>query len=130
MNAVQPQGRIFVCITCDRYACSHDGKPTPGQRLAAAVKRIAAVEGNVIAVRAVECLNGCPHPCTAALRAPGKAVIRFNGLNEEDAPALLEVAATYAKSNSGEIAPESLPPPLQGKVSDQFQITRSLAPAF
>jgi len=130
MNAVVPQGRIFVCITCDRYARAHDGTPTPGQLLAAAVKRIAAVEGNVIAVRAVECLNGCPHPCTAALRAPGKAVIRFNGLNEADAPALLEAAGAYAKSNSGEIPLNALPSPLQGKVSDQFRITRSLAPAF
>jgi predicted metal-binding protein len=42
-----------------------------------AVKSAAAKAASQVAVRTVVCLNGCPHPCAAALRDPGKSVIRF-----------------------------------------------------
>ena len=90
--------RVFVCTTCNRYAATPAGQATPGQCLALAMKRHAAQSGSTVAVRTVECLNGCPHPCTAALRAPGKMVIRFSELTVEDAPALLDAASRYAES--------------------------------
>lgn len=109
--------RIFVCLTCDRYAQSPPGEITPGQRLAAAMKAIAARALNPIAVRTVECLNGCPHPCTAALRAPGKAVIRFSGLSPADAPELIEAAAKYENSRDGDLPVEVLPAGLRRKIT-------------
>ena len=121
MSYVEMRGRIFVCVTCDRHAVHSDCQPTPGQRLADAVKQSVQTSGSNISVRAVECLNGCPHPCTAALRAPGKAVIRFSYLDERDASALLEVATVYANSASGEIQNEDMPASLRSKVSDQFK---------
>lgn len=106
--------RLFVCVTCSRYAPAPAGEATPGQRLAAAARAAAARAG--VAVRTVECLNGCPHPCTAALRDPGKAVMRFSGLTAEDAPALVEAAALYAASGDGRVT-EALPPALRGKLA-------------
>jgi predicted metal-binding protein len=73
--------------------------------------------GHTVTVRAVECLNGCPHPCTAALRTPGKCLIRFSGLEPEDAPALIEAAERYAASSDGNLPGEAMPAVLRDKVS-------------
>ncbi len=110
-------GRIFVCLTCNRYAPPPAGEPTPGQRLATAMKAAAVRAASPVAVRTVECLNGCPHPCTAALRAPGKCVIRFAELAADDAPALIEAAEVYARSADGDLPAELLPASLRAKVS-------------
>jgi predicted metal-binding protein len=110
-------GRIFVCRTCDRYAPLPAGEPTRGGRLAAALLANPASPGHQVTVRAVECLNGCPHPCTAALRGAGKYVIRFSGLDPSDVPALIEIAERYAESADGNIPDEAFPGSLRGKVS-------------
>jgi predicted metal-binding protein len=112
-------GRVFVCVTCNRYAPPAAGEATPGQRLALALKQHAAGRGGTVAVRTVECLNGCPNPCTAALRSPGKAVIRFSALTAEDAPALLDAAQLYADSADGDLRDDAVPPPLRAKISDR-----------
>lgn len=108
-------GRITVCVTCNRYARPEPGEPTPGLLLSRAV----AAEGRDrgIGVRAVECLNGCPHPCTAALRASGKCVLRFSGLTPADAPELIEVALCYADSCDGDIPKSALPARLRDRLS-------------
>ena len=110
-------GRIFVCRTCDRYAAPPAGEATRGGRLAAALLAGAASPGHQVTIRAVECLNGCPHPCTAALRGAGKYVIRFSGLEPGDALALIEMAERYAASRDGNIPDEAFPGNLRGKVS-------------
>lgn len=110
-------GRVLVCLTCDRYARSDAGEPTPGRRLAGALLASARAPGRNVTVRTVECLNGCPHPCTAALRTPGKCAIRFSGLTPEDAPALIEAADAYAASADGDLPVEAMPTSLRGKVS-------------
>lgn len=115
-------GRVFVCMTCDRYDPAPAGQATPGQRLAQAMKQHAARCGSTVAIRTVECLNGCPHPCAAALRTPGKMVIRFSGLTTEDAPALLDAAALYAESFDGDVPSQGLPASLRGKVSDRVSV--------
>ncbi len=115
-------GRVFVCTTCNRYAATPTGQATPGQRLAQAMKQHAAKCGGTVAVRTVECLNGCPHPCTAALRSPGKMVIRFSELTAEDAPALIEAASRYAEIPNGDISPDALPASLRSKVSDRVSV--------
>jgi predicted metal-binding protein len=110
-------GRIIVCLTCDRYGSPRAGEPTPGRRLAVALLANAHQPGHQVTVRTVECLNGCPHPCTAALRTPGKCVIRFSGLTPDDAPALIETAARYATSADGDIPAEAMPASLRDKIS-------------
>ena len=110
-------GRIFVCLTCNRYAPPAPGEATPGRRLADALKAGSQDAANTVIVRTVECLNGCPHPCTAALRTPGKYLIRFSGLGPEDAPALLVLAERYAASGDGDLPDEVFPPALRKKIS-------------
>jgi predicted metal-binding protein len=110
-------GRILVCLTCNRYGAQQAGQPTPGHRLAGALKAQADALGHQVTVRTVECLNGCPRPCTAALRMPGRCIIRFSGLTPEDAPALIEVAEQYSASATGDIPPEAMPAGLRNKVS-------------
>ncbi len=110
-------GRIFVCVTCNRYAAPVPGETPPGRRLAGALRAGAGAGGHQVTVRAVECLNGCPHPCTAALRTPGKCVIRFSGLTPDDAPALIEAAERYAASATGDLPADVMPASLVGKVS-------------
>jgi predicted metal-binding protein len=110
-------GRIFVCLTCNRHAPPPPGEATPGRRLAEALAAKARRPGHAVTVRTVECLNGCLHPCTAALRTPGKCLIRFSGLEPEDAPALIELAERYAESEDGNLSPESFPAGLGQKVS-------------
>lgn len=112
-------GRVFVCTTCHRYDPVPAGETTPGQRLALAMRRHAMQSGSTVAVRTVECLNGCPRPCTAALRMPGKMIIRFAELTADDAPALLEAAARYAASADGNVPADALPELLRDKVSDR-----------
>ncbi|MGH7122026.1 MAG: DUF1636 family protein [Acetobacteraceae bacterium] len=117
-------GRIFVCTTCDRYAAAPPGDPTPGQLLAQAMKRRAAEIASPIVIRTVECLNACPKPCTAALRAPGKMIMRFSRLTPEDAPALLDAARGYAESADGNLPEEALAPRLSGKLAGRVRLTR------
>jgi predicted metal-binding protein len=117
-------GRIIVCLTCNRYAAAVAGEATPGRRLAAALQAEAQQPGRPVTVRTVECLNGCPHPCTAALRMPGKCVIRFSGLTPDDAPALIEAAAHYAASADGDIPDDALPSSLRDKISLRISAVR------
>ena len=114
--------RIFVCMTCNRYAPPAAGEATPGQRLALALKQHAARSGSTVAVRTVECLNGCPHPCTAALRSPGKMILRFSELTAEDAPALLDAAQLYTDSADGDLPAEVVPASLRAKISDRVSV--------
>ena len=118
-------GRIFVCLTCSRYSPAPPGKPSRGEDLVKAVKRAAAARGGVIAVRSVECLNGCPNPCTAALRMPGKSQLRFCRLTPDDAPALIEAAILHAESDDGYISAETMPSRLKDKLAEQMEARMS-----
>jgi predicted metal-binding protein len=109
--------RVFICTTCNRYAPAAAGEASPGLQLAQAMKRAALAAGNSVAVRMVECLNTCPQPCAAALREPGKAVIRFGRLEPEDAPALLAAAEAYAEAPTGDLAETAMPARLRAKVT-------------
>ena len=109
--------RIFICTTCNRYAPAPAGEMSPGLQLAQAMKRTAAAAGNAVAVRMVECLNTCPQPCAAALREPGKAVIRFGRLGPEDAPALLAAAEAYAQAPTGDLPASAMAERLRAKVT-------------
>lgn len=115
-------GRVFVCLTCNRYATQQPGEPTLGERMARATKLASAHAGSPVTVRMVVCLNGCPNPCTAALREPGKCAIRFSQLTADDAPALIEAATLYAASTDGDLSPDALPQALRGKISAQVDM--------
>ena len=114
--------RIFICTTCDRYAPRPAGEISPGLRLARAIKHEAETSGHAVAVRMVECLNTCPQSCAAALRDPGKAVLRFGHLNPADAPALVAAAEAYANSAGGDLADNALPGRLKQKLAGRVMV--------
>ena len=118
-------GRIFVCLTCNRYAPPAPGEPSPGRRLAAALAAAARNPGHVVTVRTVECLNGCPKPCTAALRAAGKCLFRLSGLAPDDAPSLIELAERYTASPDGNLDPGEFPGRLREKISLRVPVLRA-----
>lgn len=117
-------GRILVCLTCDRYAPPVPGEIGPGRRLALALAARARDGGGGVTVRTVECLNGCPKPCTAALRTSGKCLIRFSGLAPEDAPALIALAECYGASADGNLDPDQFPGGLREKLSLRVPVLR------
>lgn len=104
---------VAVCRTCPR------GDPVKGT-LAPILRqsygdRFAAAE---IALLMVECLGGCPRPCTAAFDAPDKTWrVRFTGLGPQHAEDLLEAALVYAGSADGGLEDSMLPPGLRGRIS-------------
>ena len=114
--------RIFICTTCNRYAPAPAGEMSPGLKLAQAVKRAAAAAGKGVAVRMVECLNTCPQPCAAALREPGKTVIRFGRLEPEDASALLAAAAAYVQTENGDLPETAMPERLRAKIAGRVAL--------
>ena len=114
------KGGIFVCTTCSRYAPPPRGEPTPGQCLAEAMIAIEGGRNGPVPVRTVVCLNGCPKPCTAALREPGKFTIRFSHLTAGDACGLLEIAERYAASPDGDVPLDAFPAGLRAKVTSRI----------
>ena len=68
-------------------------------------------------IRTVECLNNCRQACAAALRAPGKAVVRFGNLGVADIPALLDAADVHAATADAAAVLSALPTSLRAKVS-------------
>jgi predicted metal-binding protein len=58
-----------------------------------------------------------PHPGNVALDSLGKPRVRFSGLTEHDADALLQAAAAYEASPSGDPADWTIPDTLAGKIS-------------
>src|SRR5690242_20245640 len=87
--------RIFICVTCDRYCMDGQG-PSRAARFATCVE--SAALGLPVTIRRVECLNGCPYPCNAALRDLGKSSLRFSKLDDKDAADLVDIAVRYAAS--------------------------------
>ena len=111
---------LYVCSTCDRYHPSSAGAPSMGAALKASLMSCGHNGGALITIRGVECLNGCPRPCNAALRAPGKAVIRFFKLVPEDASDVLTMACLYAESKNGCISLEAIPVRLRNRVTQSM----------
>lgn len=107
---------LYVCVTCSRYAASVTDRRR-GRDLADAAESYARDLGLARPIRCVECLMGCPTPCNATLRTPGKATLRFSGLDVGDVPALFEVAARYAETENGDIARDQLPLQLRDKLA-------------
>lgn len=70
-------------------------------------------------MRSVECLNGCPHPCNAAVRASCKSLMRLSRLTPRDAAAVLQLTQLYAARQDGIVAEDAIPAGLRAKVSQQ-----------
>jgi predicted metal-binding protein len=109
------RGVIYVCVNCGDNLAVARGEKTQGRRLAEALLAGVGSRGSIV-VRQVECLNGCPKPCNAALRSHGKYTIRFSCLTQGEVPALLELSERYCHSADGNIPTNAFPAGLRDKL--------------
>lgn len=100
---------LLICRTCPRYDARTSGRF--GRALAA------AVAGSGVSVRNVQCLGGCPDDGVVAVDGPGKARVRFNGLDAGDAEAVIEAAAAHDASPTGVPGEWEIPAELIDKIS-------------
>jgi predicted metal-binding protein len=113
---------LLVCRTCPRYDPRASGDF--GRALVAAIAATPA--GPATRVRNVQCLGGCPDHGVVAVDGPGKARVRFSGLDESDVGPVLAATAAYEACPSG--APEdwAVPAELLPRIS---AVTRKRPPA-
>lgn len=117
---------LYVCLTCDRYRTRPPGMPSCGTLLMRAISVDEQGLAEHVRIRTVECLNGCPHPCNAALRALGKASIRLSRLTPQDGTAVRQLTRLYAESSDGLVPARAIPPRLRTKISQyEVQIPRT-----
>jgi predicted metal-binding protein len=102
-DAAAPLRRVTVCTTCDRYDLDAP-EPSRGARFATALRQEAERRGVLVAIEAVDCLDGCRSPCNAALRGRGKPLVRLTALTEADAGAVLDLADRHATVSGLEAA--------------------------
>ncbi|MBI4693404.1 MAG: DUF1636 family protein [Gammaproteobacteria bacterium] len=109
MNEAPP--RLFVCGSCGLAPRERGGAMRSPFTAAVA----AAIAGTGLELREVACLNGCLHPCNAALRAPARATLRFSALGPDDVAALLAFAQDYWRAAPGTEAALALPAELAAR---------------
>ncbi|MEM6932004.1 MAG: DUF1636 domain-containing protein [Pseudomonadota bacterium] len=110
---------LSICLRCrdGRETRDTDLDQRGGRRLSRAV--IAAYEDSEAAqlgvrLRGVNCMSQCKRPCTIALSAPDRFTYLFGDLDPEiNASEVLEIAAAYAKSDTGLLPRPERPEVLQ-----------------
>ena len=98
---------LLICRTCPRYDPPRSGRF--GRDLTAAVQA-------QVHVRHVQCLGGCPDHGVAAVDGPGKARVRFTGLDAGHADALVAAARAHEASGSGEPGDWTVPAELAERI--------------
>jgi predicted metal-binding protein len=107
---------LLICRTCPRYDPRASGEF--GRRLTAAITEIAPDEtGTTVAIRNVQCLGGCPVDGVAAVDGPQKARVRFTGLDESDATAVLAAALAHDACLTGAPDDWEIPAELADRIS-------------
>ncbi|SET58570.1 DUF1636 family protein [Oceanicella actignis] len=108
--------RLIICETCAHAPGEklRDGR-TGGEALLAEVER-AARDAPGVAVERHACLMGCEHPCNAAIAAEGKIgyVLGRFAPTADSARALVEYAALYADSPTGQVPYRQWPQGVKG----------------
>jgi predicted metal-binding protein len=103
---------LSVCRTCPRESAQKGGVVDAVRALVASGAQ--ACDASILSV---ECLGGCPKPCTVAFDAPGKWRVRLSGLTARNAADILAAARTYAALPDGRLNDDVLPPALRGHIS-------------
>ncbi|MCE0762641.1 DUF1636 family protein [Pseudonocardia kujensis] len=104
---------LLICRTCPRYDPAGSGRF--GRALTEALREDPAAEA--VPVRSVQCLGGCPDDGVAAVDGPGKARVRFTGLDAGHAGALVAAAQAHAGSRSGTPEDWDVPAELRERIS-------------
>lgn len=101
---------LLVCRTCPRYDLRRSGE------FGAALTAALAYEPDV-RVRHVQCLGGCPDDGVAAVDGPGKARVRFTGLDVRHAAALVVAARAHDACTTGVPGDWDVPAELVDRIS-------------
>ncbi|MCI2422326.1 DUF1636 domain-containing protein [Saccharopolyspora sp. K220] len=104
---------LLICRTCPRYDPHTSGEF--GHRLNAAIT--ANANEVTVHVRKVACLGGCPDHGVVAVDGPGKARVRFSGLTEHDAEAIIRAATAHDTCATGIPQDWEVPDELAGRIS-------------
>lgn len=102
---------LLICQTCPRD--EHDA----GSFGPSLDRAIADCAGAGVSRRHVACVGGCPAPGSVALESLGKARVRFSGITADDAVNLVQAAAAYDASATGEPAQWAVPDSLAGRIT-------------
>lgn len=100
---------LLVCRTCPRYDAATTGD----------FHRELSELGlaDEVALRHVKCLGACPDAGAAAVESPGKARVRFSGLDPNDAGALVAAARAFDQSVTGLPGEWTVPASLRDRIS-------------
>ncbi|GAA4714591.1 hypothetical protein GCM10023215_67230 [Pseudonocardia yuanmonensis] len=107
---------LLICRTCPRYDTANNGRFS--HTLTEALQDHPARDE--IQLRYVQCLGGCPDDGVAAVDAPGKARVRFTGLDAADtahAEALIKAAHAHHECATGAPDDWEIPAELQERIS-------------
>ncbi|MEU7816565.1 DUF1636 family protein [Pseudonocardia sp. NPDC049154] len=107
---------LLICRTCPRYDTVNSGRFS--QALTEALQDHPA--GDEIQLRYVQCLGGCPDDGVAAVDGPGKARVRFTGLDAADAAhaeALIKAAHAHHECATGTPEEWEIPAELRDRIS-------------
>jgi predicted metal-binding protein len=104
---------LLICRTCPRY----DTRATGGFSRALTTAIADDPDAEHLHVRFVQCLGGCPDDGVIALDGPGKARVRFTGLDAGHAAAAVTAARSHDACATGEPEDWTIPPELAGRLS-------------
>jgi predicted metal-binding protein len=108
---------LYVCETCryDKETRMHDGREG-GAILLAHIQKQAAQQASNLTIKSTRCLMACTQHCTVHLRAPGKInyVIGNFEPTAESATTLLDYAAKYQLSETGQVPYNTWPQGIKG----------------
>lgn len=107
---------ITICETCKRADWDAEKTSQPdGERLAELVEK-AAQSVDSISVRRHSCLMGCDFACNVAIQSSGKLdyVLGTFEPTEESAQGIVDYAALYADSKTGQVPYKTWPQAIKG----------------
>jgi predicted metal-binding protein len=120
LRAVAPGTSVVACNTCRHSAeAREDGDGARGgARLAAALRALQASDPAyaAVAIEEMPCLFACGDFCTVHLRAPGKVGYVLGRFTPDDdaARAILDYAARYAATETGQVPFKEWPAGVKG----------------
>ncbi|WP_277981302.1 DUF1636 domain-containing protein [Sphingomonas phyllosphaerae] len=120
LRAVPSGTSVVACTTCRHSAeAREDGDGARGgARLAAALRALQASDPAyaAVAIEEMPCLFACSDFCTVHLRAPGKVgyVLGRFAPDDDAARAILDYAARYAATETGQVPFKEWPAGVKG----------------
>ena len=106
---------ITICDTCKREGWDAGSGKTDGEALAELIEPIAAAN-DAIKTRRVSCMMGCDRACNIAIQGDEKLAYVLGTFepNADDAQAIIDYAAAYDDSETGQVPYRQWPQGVKG----------------